>query len=145
MRTGSGNGCVAVGFRRVAGAKPAQMRLRKLAIVVLLGAVLIIQAVSLGWSAVEDEQLTGRCWRFPQAKPVLNYRIIAMNTPDVFLNNMAFNKVAMHEAFINTREAISKSDNLIVSHWNTITFSRDCVCLQALRLRLTLQFGRSRR
>ncbi|GBE89337.1 hypothetical protein SCP_1503450 [Sparassis crispa] len=60
------------------------------------------------WSAQEDEQLIGRVHRPPQAKPVLVYRIIAAKTPDVFLNNIAFNKAVMHQGFTGASTAIKK-------------------------------------
>ncbi|KAJ7924760.1 P-loop containing nucleoside triphosphate hydrolase protein, partial [Mycena leptocephala] len=51
------------------------------------------------WSAQEDRQLIGRIWRQPQPKTVLVYQLMAKNTPDVSLNNISFDKLAMHEAF----------------------------------------------
>jgi hypothetical protein len=51
------------------------------------------------WSAQEDNQLIGRIWRFPQSKDVHIYRLIAMNTQDIFLNNISFDKAAIHNAF----------------------------------------------
>jgi SNF2 family DNA or RNA helicase len=59
------------------------------------------------WSALDDEQLRGRIYRFPQQKIVRFYRLVARGTPDVFLNNLAFDKGMLHNAFIgiddNTR------------------------------------------
>lgn len=51
------------------------------------------------WSAQEDSQLIGRVWRYPQAKQVHVYRLIAWNTPDVFLNRISFDKATMMKAF----------------------------------------------
>ena len=53
------------------------------------------------WSALDDEQLRGRVYRFPQPKPVRIYRLIAAHTPDVFLNNLAFAKGHIHDVFVN--------------------------------------------
>ncbi|KAJ7865882.1 P-loop containing nucleoside triphosphate hydrolase protein, partial [Mycena olivaceomarginata] len=64
----------------------------------LLVANILIMIDTL-WSAQEDRQLIGRIWRQPQPKTVLVYRLIAKNTPDVFLNNISFDKLAMHEEF----------------------------------------------
>lgn len=59
------------------------------------------------WSALDDEQLRGRIYMFPQQKIVRFYRLVARGTPDVFLNNLAFDKGMLHNAFIgiddNTR------------------------------------------
>ncbi|CCM06752.1 uncharacterized protein FIBRA_09049 [Fibroporia radiculosa] len=51
------------------------------------------------WSAQEDSQLIGRVWRHPQPKQVHVYRLIAWNTPDVFLNRISFDKATMMKAF----------------------------------------------
>ena len=51
------------------------------------------------WSAQEDAQLIGRIWRYPQPKLVHVYRLIAGHTPDVFLNNIAFDKSVMLDHF----------------------------------------------
>lgn len=60
------------------------------------------------WSALEDEQLIGRCQRFPQVKVVLTYRLIADCTPDVFLNNVSFSKLSIAEAFSRATPALSE-------------------------------------
>jgi hypothetical protein len=54
------------------------------------------------WSAQDDHQLIGRVWRQPQKKTVLVYRLIANRTPDVFLNNISFDKGTMLDAFTNS-------------------------------------------
>jgi hypothetical protein len=43
----------------------------------------------------------------PQKKVVHIYRLIADKTSDVFLNNISFNKAAMHEAFVGSSKSIS--------------------------------------
>ncbi|KAH8069437.1 P-loop containing nucleoside triphosphate hydrolase protein [Cristinia sonorae] len=68
----------------------------------------IVIAIDMLWSAIEDQQLIGRAWRFPNTKRVVMYRLIADRTPDVFLNNMAFNKLIMYQAFISTPDIIRK-------------------------------------
>lgn len=60
------------------------------------------------WSALDDRQLLGRIYRFPQPKRVIVYRLIAKKTSDVFLNNIAFDKAAMHEAFTGANDSVSK-------------------------------------
>lgn len=52
------------------------------------------------WSALDDEQLRGRIYRYLQQKTVHFYRLIARGTPDVFLNNIAFDKGTFHQAFV---------------------------------------------
>ena len=37
------------------------------------------------WSAMEDLQLIGRCWRQPQTKKVFVYRFLADKTTDMVL------------------------------------------------------------
>ncbi|PCH39636.1 hypothetical protein WOLCODRAFT_85980, partial [Wolfiporia cocos MD-104 SS10] len=44
------------------------------------------------WSAQEDVQLIGRVWRHPQTKLVEVYRLIVAGTPNVFLNNISFER-----------------------------------------------------
>ncbi|KAH0826428.1 P-loop containing nucleoside triphosphate hydrolase protein [Lanmaoa asiatica] len=56
------------------------------------------------WSALDDEQLRGRIYRYPQQKQVRFYRLIARGTPDVFLNNIAFDKGMLHLAFVGMDE-----------------------------------------
>jgi hypothetical protein len=60
------------------------------------------------WSAQQDRQLEGRIRRPPQKKIVHIYRILADGTSDMFLNNIAFDKAAMHDAFVNASPAISE-------------------------------------
>jgi hypothetical protein len=55
---------------------------------------------------MDDDQLIGRIWRHPQVKIVRVYHLIADMTPDVFLNNISFDKAQMHEAFIGSAPAI---------------------------------------
>ncbi|KAI6144170.1 P-loop containing nucleoside triphosphate hydrolase protein, partial [Pisolithus thermaeus] len=64
--------------------------------------VLIISNVGMDttWSALDDEQLRGRIFRYPQKKQVHFYRLIALGTPDVFLNNISFDKGQLHSAFV---------------------------------------------
>ncbi|KAI6029955.1 P-loop containing nucleoside triphosphate hydrolase protein [Pisolithus microcarpus] len=68
--------------------------------------VLILSQVGMDtlWSALEDEQLRGRIYRYPQQKEVLVYRLVARGMPDVFLNNIAFDKGNLHKAFIGMDE-----------------------------------------
>ena len=54
------------------------------------------------WSAAEDAQLKGRLARLMQLQWVLVYRIIARDTPDVFLNNISFGKARMLAEFTKT-------------------------------------------
>lgn len=51
---------------------------------------------------MDDEQLRGRIFRYPQKKQVHFYRLIALKTPDVFLNNISFGKGELHSAFVNS-------------------------------------------
>jgi SNF2 family DNA or RNA helicase len=60
------------------------------------------------WSAQEDNQLIGRIWRHPQKKDVHVYRLIADKTPDVFLNNISFDKAAIHNAFTGASTHLSE-------------------------------------
>ncbi|EIW75348.1 hypothetical protein CONPUDRAFT_66102, partial [Coniophora puteana RWD-64-598 SS2] len=65
------------------------------------------------WSGLEDEQLRGRIWRYPQSKHVVFYRLVALDTPDVFLNTISFNKARIHDAFTNADPAISKHSSSV--------------------------------
>ncbi|KAG8220405.1 hypothetical protein J3R82DRAFT_3388 [Butyriboletus roseoflavus] len=56
------------------------------------------------WSALDDEQLCGRIYRYPQQKQVHFYRLVAQGTPDVFLNNIAFDKGMLHLAFVGLND-----------------------------------------
>ena len=60
------------------------------------------------WSAQDDAQLIGRLWRRLQTKRVHVYRLIALGSPDVFLNNISFDKARIHQAFIDAGPALSK-------------------------------------
>ncbi|KAG8213507.1 hypothetical protein J3R82DRAFT_12050 [Butyriboletus roseoflavus] len=62
----------------------------------------IMVLVDTTWSALDDEQLRGRIFRYPQQKQVHIYCLIALGTPDVFLNNISFDKGQLHSAFIGT-------------------------------------------
>ncbi|KIJ57574.1 hypothetical protein HYDPIDRAFT_104092 [Hydnomerulius pinastri MD-312] len=68
----------------------------------------IMVIVDTLWSAQDDEQLRGRIYRFPQSKTVHIYRLIALGTPDVFLNTISFDKGQMHQAFVGSYEEIRK-------------------------------------
>jgi len=61
------------------------------------------------WSALDDEQLRGRIFRYPQQKQVHIYRFIALGTPDVFLNNISFDKGQLHSAFVGCDPEIRES------------------------------------
>ncbi|KAI9457025.1 P-loop containing nucleoside triphosphate hydrolase protein [Boletus coccyginus] len=84
--------------------------------------VLILSNVGMDttWSALDDEQLRGRIFRYPQQKQVHFYRLIALGTPDVFLNNISFDKGQLHSAFVGCADEISE--------WSFICFSLD-VCM----------------
>ncbi|KAH0826439.1 P-loop containing nucleoside triphosphate hydrolase protein [Lanmaoa asiatica] len=60
------------------------------------------------WSALDDEQLRGRLYRYPQQKQVRFYRLITCGTPDVFLNNITFDKGMLHLAFVGMDEKAHK-------------------------------------
>ncbi|KAH7919759.1 hypothetical protein BV22DRAFT_1050844 [Leucogyrophana mollusca] len=62
----------------------------------------ILVLVDTLWSAQEDAQLKGCVWRQPQKKKVRVYWLIADKTPDVFLNNISFDKGAMLAAFVGS-------------------------------------------
>ena len=51
------------------------------------------------WSAQEDVQLQGRLHRQGQKKQVLVYRLVAWNPPDIYLNNISFQKEKMMDLF----------------------------------------------
>ncbi|KAF7965457.1 hypothetical protein HWV62_43479 [Athelia sp. TMB] len=68
--------------------------------------VLII--IDVLWSALEDIQLQGRLKRYPQAKRVEIYRLVAKGTPDELLNNISFNKGIIHEQFTQSSIAMQK-------------------------------------
>ncbi|KAG8214947.1 hypothetical protein J3R82DRAFT_10137 [Butyriboletus roseoflavus] len=56
------------------------------------------------WSVLDDEQLRGRIYRYPQQKQVHFYRLVTRGTPDVFLNNIAFDKGMLHLAFVGLND-----------------------------------------
>ena len=54
-------------------------------------------------------QLQGRVHRQGQNKQVLVYRLVAWDTPDVYLNNISFSKEKMMDLFTaDTPETLSK-------------------------------------
>ncbi|KZT17921.1 hypothetical protein NEOLEDRAFT_1081787, partial [Neolentinus lepideus HHB14362 ss-1] len=64
--------------------------------------VLLLSNVGMDllWSAQDDEQLRGRIYRYPQRKSIVIYRLLADNTPDMFLSTISFAKSQIHQAFI---------------------------------------------
>ncbi|KAI6044344.1 P-loop containing nucleoside triphosphate hydrolase protein, partial [Pisolithus marmoratus] len=64
-----------------------------------LTCVNIMVIVDTTWSALDDEQLRGQIFCYPQQKQVHIYRLIALGTLDVFLNNISFDKGNLHSAF----------------------------------------------
>ncbi|KIN92842.1 hypothetical protein M404DRAFT_172474 [Pisolithus tinctorius Marx 270] len=66
------------------------------------------------WSALEDEQLRGRIYRYPQQKRVHFYRLVARGTPDVFLNNIAFDKGNLHKAFVGMDDQSRKYSMILL-------------------------------
>ncbi|KAI6137600.1 P-loop containing nucleoside triphosphate hydrolase protein [Pisolithus tinctorius] len=66
----------------------------------------VMVIVDATWSALDDEQLRGRIFRYPQQKQVHIYRLIALGTPDVFLNNISFDKGQLHSAFVGCTDDI---------------------------------------
>ncbi|KAI6164480.1 hypothetical protein EDD17DRAFT_1754998 [Pisolithus thermaeus] len=59
-------------------------------------------------SALDDEQLKGQIFHYPQQKQVHFYQLITLHTPNVFLNNMSFDKGQLHNAFISAGSKICK-------------------------------------
>ncbi|KAI6154544.1 P-loop containing nucleoside triphosphate hydrolase protein [Pisolithus tinctorius] len=78
--------------------------------------VLILSMVGMDtlWSALEDEQLRGRIYRYPQQKRVHFYRLVARGTPDVFLNNIAFDKGNLHKAFVGMDDQSRKYSMILL-------------------------------
>ncbi|KIO00764.1 hypothetical protein M404DRAFT_151975 [Pisolithus tinctorius Marx 270] len=68
----------------------------------------IMVIVDTTWSALDDEQLHGRIFWYPQQKQVHIYRLIALATPDVFLNNISFDKGQLHSTFVGCTDEISE-------------------------------------
>ncbi|PCH40634.1 hypothetical protein WOLCODRAFT_86118, partial [Wolfiporia cocos MD-104 SS10] len=68
----------------------------------------ILIIMNILWSVQEDAQLIGRVWRHPQPKLVEVYRLIAAGIPDMFLNNISFNKGYMHRSFANASKTLRK-------------------------------------
>ncbi|KIK74535.1 hypothetical protein PAXRUDRAFT_175455, partial [Paxillus rubicundulus Ve08.2h10] len=68
-----------------------------------------VMVIHTTWSALDDEQLRGRIFRYPQRKQVHVYRLIAVGTPDVFLNNISFDKGQLHSAFVGSVPEFSES------------------------------------
>ena len=52
--------------------------------------------------------MIGRVWRRPQPKQVIVYHLLAMGSPDEFLNNLSWGKGTMHEAFVGERPILCK-------------------------------------
>ncbi|THH21443.1 hypothetical protein EUX98_g8376 [Antrodiella citrinella] len=71
-----------------------------------LASACVIIVLDMLWSALEDEQLIGRVQRFPQVKDVVVYRLVGDKSPDVFLNNMSFNKLSVAKAFAEATPAV---------------------------------------
>ncbi|KIN97685.1 hypothetical protein M404DRAFT_63505, partial [Pisolithus tinctorius Marx 270] len=68
----------------------------------------IMVIVDTTWSALDDEQLCGRIFQYPQQKQVHIYHLIALATLDVFLNNISFDKGQLHSAFMECMDEISE-------------------------------------
>ncbi|KAI6124726.1 hypothetical protein EDD16DRAFT_1474980 [Pisolithus croceorrhizus] len=68
----------------------------------------IMIMVDTTWSGLDDEQLKGWIFHYPQQKLVHFYQLIALCTPNVFLNNMSFDKGQLHNAFISAGSEIHK-------------------------------------
>ena len=51
------------------------------------------------WSQLEENQTVGRVHRFPQKKPVICYRLLVGQSPDIFLRKIAMQKKTMLDAF----------------------------------------------
>lgn len=60
------------------------------------------------WSAQEDEQAIGRILRYGQQRDVIIYRLIALGSADIILNNISFSKGIMHQAFVDSSFALSE-------------------------------------
>lgn len=73
------------------------------------------------WSALDDEQLRGRIYRYPQQKTVQFYRLVARGTPDVFLNNIAFDKGMLHQAFVGIDSHSRKFTLITPYHIHKVT------------------------
>ncbi|KAI0085377.1 P-loop containing nucleoside triphosphate hydrolase protein, partial [Irpex rosettiformis] len=69
----------------------------------------ILIIADLLWSKQDELQLIGRVWRRPQPKQVIVYRLIALDSPDQFLNNLSWGKASMHESFLGKKSVLSKS------------------------------------
>ncbi|KAH9828555.1 P-loop containing nucleoside triphosphate hydrolase protein, partial [Rhodofomes roseus] len=68
------------------------------------------------WSAQEDEQAIGRILRFGQLRDVFIYRLINRDTVDVILNNIAFEKGIMHEAFVKANYKLRMYRLYFIAH-----------------------------
>ncbi|KAI0730232.1 P-loop containing nucleoside triphosphate hydrolase protein, partial [Fomitopsis betulina] len=62
----------------------------------------IVVFLDTTWSAQDDNQTIGRVWRMGQQRQVIVYRLIAIGSPDVFLNTISFGKAFMHAAFVKS-------------------------------------------
>ena len=58
------------------------------------------------WSVLNDEQLRGHIFCCPQQKQVHFYCLITLHTPDIYLNNISFNKGQLHMVFIKAGSLI---------------------------------------
>ncbi|KIN92956.1 hypothetical protein M404DRAFT_172153, partial [Pisolithus tinctorius Marx 270] len=98
---------------RVAGARVLILSMVGMVGLNLACANIMIIADTL-WSALEDEQLRGRIYRYPQQKRVHFYRLVARGTPDVFLNNIAFDKGNLHKAFVGMDDQSRKYSMILL-------------------------------
>lgn len=55
---------------------------------------------------MNDQQLIGRVWRYPQSKKVHIYRLIGGGSPDILLNNLSFSKGFLQETFMNIGDTL---------------------------------------
>lgn len=66
------------------------------------------------WSALTEQQLIERIWRFPQKKLVHIYRLIAEQSLDIFpckfLGHIDYDGRVIRERFSNMGEKLSKCD-----------------------------------
>ena len=84
------------------------------------------------WSAQEDEQAIGRILRYGQTRDVIIYRLIALGSADIILNNISFSKGMMHQAFVDSSFALSKHQSVPYQHRFAHPFSTVEKALDAL-------------
>ncbi|KAI0748986.1 P-loop containing nucleoside triphosphate hydrolase protein [Irpex lacteus] len=77
------------------------------------------------WSKQDDTQLIGRLQRRGQTKLVIVYRLLIKDSPDVFLNDISFNKSIMHDTFMANETGWST--------WNKSTLSCSELILNLFR------------